>query len=77
MGYIVGKGDEKLNDVNDTYLMTRSHQCAVARFLKHCAVLIDTGTHSFEHRLNDPVLDERNAVVRLELPISSCVGSPP
>jgi hypothetical protein len=64
MGCIVGTGGEKLNDLNGTYLMTFSHQCAVARFLKHRAVLIDTGTHSFEHPLNDPVLDERNAVVR-------------
>jgi hypothetical protein len=64
MGCIVGKGDEKLNDVNGTYLMTCSHQYAVARFLKHRAVLIDTGMHRLEHRLDDPVLDERNAVVR-------------
>jgi hypothetical protein len=44
--------------------MTCSHQYAVARFLKHRAVLIDTGMHSLEHPLDDPVLDERNAVVR-------------
>jgi hypothetical protein len=47
MRCIVGKGGEKLNDLNGTYLMTFSHQCAVARFLKHRAVLIDTArTHS-------------------------------
>jgi hypothetical protein len=64
MGCIVGKGDEKLNDMNVNCLMTYSHQYAVARFLKHRAVLIDIGVHSLEHPLDDPVLDERNAVVR-------------
>ena len=64
MGCIVGNGDEKLNNMNGTCLMTCSHQYAVARFLKHRAVLIDTGMHSLEHPLDDPVLDERNAVVR-------------
>jgi hypothetical protein len=49
--------------------------------LKHRAVLIDTGMHSSEHPPalkrppDDPVLYERNAVVRRQLPISSCVGS--
>jgi hypothetical protein len=52
MGCIVGKGDEKLNDMNGSCLMTCSHQYAidqyaVARFfLKHGAVLIDSGMHS-------------------------------
>jgi hypothetical protein len=64
MGCIVGKGNEKLNDMNGNCLMTRSHQYAVTQFLRHRAVLIDTGMHPLEHRLDDPVLDERNAVVR-------------
>jgi hypothetical protein len=64
MGCIVCEGDEKLNDMNGNCLMTLSHQYAVARFLKHRAVPIDTGMHTFEHPLDDQVLDERNAVVR-------------
>jgi hypothetical protein len=69
MGCIVGKGDEKLNDMNGSSLMTCSHQYArdqyaVARFLRHRAVLIDSGMQSLEYPLDDPVLDERSAVVR-------------
>ena len=69
MGCIVGKGDEKLNDMNGSCLMTCSHQYAmdqyaIARFLRPRAVLIDSGMHSLEHPPDDPLLDERNAVVR-------------
>jgi hypothetical protein len=69
MRCIVGKGDEKLNDMNGNCLMTCSHQyagdqCDVARFSRHRTALIDSGMHSLEYPLDDAVLDERSAVVR-------------